>query len=203
MDETLRGFHKHCIQRKLRRAEREGLTYEAGQSESLVLQFYRLLILTRKRLRLPPQPVAWFRNLIVCLGEKSKIHLAAKDGRPVASIVTLRHKGTLVYKYGASDKSASRLGGMQLLLWRAIQEAKCDGFEELDLGRSDWDQAGLIAFKDHWGASRSVLNYWRYPALSSQSIVAGFGMRVAGHMFGLAPDGLASAAGRFLYRHLG
>src|ERR1035437_3847240 len=51
-----RGFHKSCIQRKIRRAERENLTYEEGRSTALLDRFYRLLVCTRRRHRLPPQP---------------------------------------------------------------------------------------------------------------------------------------------------
>ena len=58
------GFHHSSTQRAIRRAEREGLTYEAGTSERLLSSFYGLLRLTRRRHGLPPQPLAWFRNLV-------------------------------------------------------------------------------------------------------------------------------------------
>ena len=51
------------------------------------------------------------RNLIACLGDNVKIRVASKDGRPVASILTLRHKRTLVYKYGCSDDHSTIWGG--------------------------------------------------------------------------------------------
>ena len=60
------------------------------------------------------------------------IHLASKDGQPVAGILTLSFKKTMVYKYGGSDAAHHRLGGMPFLFWRAIQGAKAQGIEELD-----------------------------------------------------------------------
>ena len=48
-------------------------------------------------------------------------------------------------------------------MWKAIQEAKNDQLDEFDMGRSDCDNPGLIAFKDRWGAARSTLSYLRYP----------------------------------------
>ena len=69
-EELFRGFHKDCIQRKIRRAEREALVDEDGRSETLLRKFYELHVLTRRRQRLPPQPLMWFRNLIVCMGDK-------------------------------------------------------------------------------------------------------------------------------------
>ena len=35
-DAIFRAFHKDCIQRKIRRAEREGLRYEEGNSDELL-----------------------------------------------------------------------------------------------------------------------------------------------------------------------
>src|SRR5262249_47760703 len=93
-------FHKSCFQRKIRRAEKEGLVYSEGTDDSTLRSFYSLLTLTRRRHGVPPQPLTWFRNLRDCLADSLKIALASWKGRPVASMLTLRHKDTLVYKYG-------------------------------------------------------------------------------------------------------
>ena len=53
------GFDASNTRRAVRRAEREGLTYECGRSEPLVSQFFDLLRLTRRRHAVPPQPRAW------------------------------------------------------------------------------------------------------------------------------------------------
>jgi len=47
--DLFRSFHKDCVQRKIRRAEREKLHYEEGTSEILLQQFYNLLVITRRR----------------------------------------------------------------------------------------------------------------------------------------------------------
>src|SRR5262249_26306738 len=146
----------------IRRAEREGLTYQDGRSQALLSHFYDLLVLSRRRQKLAPQPLSWFRNLIALMGDRLCIRVALKEGRPVASILTLRYQKTPVYKYGCADGRYNNLGGMPLLFWRAIQEAKREGLTVLDLGRSDWDNPGLIAFKDRWGAGRTSIAYWRY-----------------------------------------
>ena len=201
LEELFRGFHKDCVQRKIRRAEREALHYEEGQSESLLERFYSLLVLTRRRQRLLPQPRIWFRNLIVCMGDMLKIRLASKDGHPVAAMLTLQYRDTLVYKYGCSDKPFSHLGGMQFLFWKAIQEAKNSGLCSLDLGRSDWDNPGLLTFKDRLGATRSVLEYWRCgaPRLSTH---AGWQARIAQRIFQHLPTNWLPVAGSLVYRHL-
>jgi len=203
LEKIFRRFHKDCVQRKIQRSQREGLLYEDGRSERLLQKFYELLVLTRRRQGVPLQPLAWFRNLTACMGERLRIRVACKDGRPVASILTLRYKGTLMYKYGGSDRRFSNLGGVQLLLWRAIEEAKRDGLSEFDMGRCDWDNRGLIDFKSRWGAAQSELVYMRYPTRRSRSSAVAVGTRVARQIFALAPDRLIVTVGRALYRHFG
>jgi CelD/BcsL family acetyltransferase involved in cellulose biosynthesis len=203
LDSLYRGFHKSCVQRKIQRAEHENLGYEEGRSEALLAKFHHLLVLTRRRHRLPPQPQAWFRNLLDCLGDRARIHLVSKDGQPIASILTLFHKQMIVYKYGCSDSKFHRLGGMPLLFWKAIQEGKRLGAREFDLGRSETDNPGLGAFKGHLGATSSRLTYFSYPPRLPSGRSSGWKKKIVKSTFGWLPDALLIAAGRLLYRHMG
>jgi hypothetical protein len=196
-------FHHSSTRRAIRRAEREDLTYESGTSNRLLASFYRLLRMTRRRHGLPPQPLAWFRNLTALLGDRLTIHVASKGGQPIAGIVTLSFKKTIVYKYGGSDATHHRLGAMPFLFWKVIQNAKLRGFEQLDLGRSELEHHGLITFKDHLGATRLPLTYYRYPARRSGSSTGRWTSFVARQIFSRLPDPALDAAGRLLYKHLG
>jgi hypothetical protein len=196
-------FQKESTQRKIRRAEREGLFYEAGRSQALMNEFYRLSCLTRQRHKLPPQPIEWFQNLIACLGDRLKIHVVFKDEQAIGSILTMRYGRALVYKYGCSDANFHKLGGMPLLFWKAIEEAKEQGLEEFDLGRSDSDNAGLITFKGHFGATPSMLVYVRYYAPHRRRLTEGYAMKIAKRVLGHMPSGVLTAAGRLLYKHVG
>ena len=197
------GFHASSTRRAIRRAEREGVEYEAGRSESLLAAFYGLLRLTRRRHGLPPQPLAWFRHLCASLRDALTIHLARKDGAPIAAILTLAFGRTLVYKYGGSDARQHRLGAMPLLFWRAIEQAQADGFESLDLGRTDPEQAGLIAFKQHLGATPRPLAYYTHPGRHAQGAAEGTLARAARRLLARLPDPALDLTGRIIYRHLG
>jgi Acetyltransferase (GNAT) domain len=201
---TLFGaLQKSSIQRMIRRAEKEGLVCEKVRPEALLEKFYSLMLKTRRRHKLPPQPISWFRNLMACLGERLSIRVALHKGEAIAGMLTLSHRSTLVYKYGCSDARYHRWGSVPFLLWNAIQEAKETGFEEFDLGRSDLGNTGLIRFKDRWGARAALLQYVKF---SSQPLVrAGEdrGLHVAKRLFAYMPDGLLTAAGKLLYRHIG
>jgi hypothetical protein len=202
-EEILRRTHKTAVQQPIKRANREGLVYESGSSERLLKAFYRLMIKTRRRHQVPPQPIEWFRNLAACMGDGLRIRVALKDGCEIASILTLQHKDTIVYKYGCSDTTFQSLGGTAFLLWKTISEAKGAGLVKMDFGRSDADNPGLIAFKDRWGAKSTELVYRRW----SQTEVRDGGKRrsagLAKQLFAIMPDALLEATGRILYRHVG
>jgi len=202
IDDIFRNLHKNSVQRKIRRAEREGLVYEEGNSERLLAHFYRLLLTTRKRQHLPPQPLKWFRSLMAVFGASLKIRVAFKNGVPIASILTLEHKKTVTYKYGCSDARLHPLGGMAFLFWNTIQQAKAAGCEKLDLGRSDSSNEGLTAFKEHLGGIRSPLYYWRYPN-RSHSHERLWARTIAGRLVKAAPDRFLVAMGNLFYRHIG
>jgi len=203
LDDLFRATHKTCIQNAIRRAERAQLQYEEGASDELLRAFYRLLIVTRRRHGIPPQPIEWFRNLRECLGERLKIRIASHGQQPIAGIVTLHWGDTMLYKYGCSDAAYHNLGGMAFLLWKGIQDAKVLGARRFDFGRSDSDNAGLILFKDRWGSLQSTLTYMRYPVRRQQRTLSdGPKARLMGHLFARLPDEWLTTAGRLLYKHI-
>jgi CelD/BcsL family acetyltransferase involved in cellulose biosynthesis len=203
LEAIFNNFHRSCIRRKIQRAEREGLEYEAGRSESHLKKFYRLLVLTRRRHGLPPQPLRWFRNLMDCFPEDLAIHIASKHDQPIAAILTLLYKSTLVYKYGCSDAAFHMLGAMPMLFWRAIQDGVQQGAEEFDLGRSSMDNPGLSVFKQHLGAANSKLTYLRLGRYCASISTGDSPSRIASTVFTIMPARLAQVAGRVLYRHMG
>jgi CelD/BcsL family acetyltransferase involved in cellulose biosynthesis len=208
LDTLFRNLHKDSIQRKIRRAEREGLLYREGRSEALLDEFYGMFKLTRQRLRVPPQPRRWFANLMQCFGDDLKIRLACTGEGPIAAMITIRHKQTLFYKYGCSDSRFHNLGGMHLLYWSSIREAKNEGLRHFDLGRSNADQAGLITFKNRWGAAPSELNYSRYGAEAARIHVfdlpaQNWKARAAKSMLAHVPASVFSRIGQILYGHAG
>lgn len=198
-----KGFHKDCITRKIARAQREALQYEAGRSSLLLHKFYGLLQLTRARHRIPLQPFAWFQNIVGCMGKDVCIRIASKENRPIAGILTLSHRKTMVYKYGGSDARFNNLGATPMLFWRAITEAKDTGMERFDFGRSDLENVGLITFKQRWAATRSTVTNWRVPARNGRPSRERLKVRLAQQVGGWLPHGWLNLLGRFLYRHIG
>ena len=107
----------------------------------------------------------------------------------------------MTYKYGCSDSRFHKLGPMQLLIWKAIQEAKGAGLLEFDLGRTDCNNEGLLTFKDRLGGARSTLTYQRYPAPIQQGAESA-SMGIAKSLIALAPRSLLPTAGNIVYPHI-
>lgn len=198
------ALHKDSIQRKIRRAEREHLSYERGCSDEILRKFYVLLLRTRRRHHLPPQPLSWFRNLLRTMGDSVQIRIALKDQVPIAAILTLQHRNSMIYKYGCSDERYHATGSMPFLFWRLIEESKTHSIPLLDFGRSDLGNAGLNRFKDQWGTRRTELKYYRLPARAmSKAAAPSIVKRAAERLFTVLPDSLLEMAGNIFYRHIG
>lgn len=207
LNQIFSTLDKSSLQRRIRHAEKQSLNYEIGRSDKLLRDFYSLLCQTRRRHGLFPQPVAWFRNLSKIVGENLQIRVLRKLDHPIASILTLRHRQRVIYKYGCSDERYHHLAGMPLLFWKLIEESKAQGIIEVDFGRSDLDQGGLIAFKDHFGCRKTRLTYVRYCPSSRKSnySIGKSLLRDKGRkqIMRFIPEVILKGMGRVLYRHLG
>jgi Acetyltransferase (GNAT) domain len=207
LEQLFQNFHRDSLQRRIRHAEREHLSYEVGRDERLVKEFYSLVCRTRRRHGIFPQPMAWFRNLVHCMGESLQLRIARKDGTPVAGMLTFRHRSRVIYKYGCSDERFHKLAAVPFLFWRVIEESKATGATELDFGRSDTDQASLITFKDRFGSKKRNLIYVRYSPCSQeadeQPSTASWAVRAGSHLVRCLPNSILKSMGRILYRHIG
>jgi len=202
-DAIFRSLNKKSIQRRVSRAKQTGLVCERGRSAKLLKDFYHLMLLTRSRHHLPPQPSTWFQNLADSMGNSLEIRVAYKGEVPVSAVLTLRFRDVVYYKYGCSDVRFKSLGATSLLLWQALLDSKAEGANTLDLGRSDIDNEGLIVFKNHWVRDYTQIMYWRYPAPDSVAVREDWKLRMVKHACAKMPQRLLAMTGNLLYRHIG
>jgi hypothetical protein len=198
-----KNLHVDSIRRQIQKAEKKGLDVESGASEALLAEFYGLHVTTRRRQGVPPHPLKWFRNILACLGKNATLRIARSMRTPVAGVLTLEKDSTLVYKYGCSDARFHNLGAMPFVLWNMIRDGKARGILELDMGRSELDNPGLIVFKDKWGARSQELVYTRDPLASNTFRNERVQARTAKFVFSKCPDWALIMAGNLLYPHVG
>lgn len=203
LDGVFRSLDYDSVQRRIKRADRAGLVEKCGRSDDLLKEFYTLFEITRGRHHLPPIPYAWFRNLIQCHNRALEIRLAYKDETPISAILTLQFKDAVYYKYGGSDRRFNRFGATPWLLWRAITAAKEKGTIKFDMGRTEVDNLGLLAFKNHWVSEPKRLVYWKFPDATTFRSVNSWKLKAAKHVFSHMPARLLRIVGKLTYRHIG
>jgi serine/alanine adding enzyme len=201
--EVERGFRRSSVMRGVRRARREGLVAELRRDRDALAAFYRLHAETRSYQGVPTQP----RSFILGLGrlfdeDLGFVLLVRSEARPVAAAVFLHHARTLIYKYGASDRSALGLRPNNLLFWEAIRWGCEHGFGRLDLGRIEPEQQSLREFKLSWGAEERELRYMHLGG-GADGRRGGIGVNVLGVVLRHTPPAASRLAGELLYRYAG
>jgi CelD/BcsL family acetyltransferase involved in cellulose biosynthesis len=201
--EALRRGFAAAVRRNIRRAEREGLVVRrAAGEEDVTGAFYRLHVMTRRRLGVPVQPRRFFTLLWrrVLQPGGGTLLLAYAGDTAVAGAVFLEAGRTVVYKYGASDAAAWHLRPNNLLFAEAISHSAQDGFAHFDFGRSDLQDSGLRAFKAGWGGVEQPLVY---SAIGGGGRLSGHGgaERALGAVIRRSPAWVCRGIGETLYRY--
>jgi CelD/BcsL family acetyltransferase involved in cellulose biosynthesis len=164
--------------------------------------FYALHLQTRRHQGVPTQPKRFIRGFSTLFEQgMGEVALAEWRGSVLAAAVFLRAGGTVVYKYGASDRAHLDKRPNNLLFMEAIAAACASGATALDLGRTDLDNEGLRAFKLGWGAQEAKLAYARLSTDGDDGEGGGGLPRSARTLISASPASVGRAVGELLYRH--
>ena len=197
---------KKTIQYNIRKAQKAGIVVKEWNSDYGIRELYKLMNITRKRHGVPTQPKQYFDNIkknIITPGLGS-IFLASYNDRAIAAGLFLYHKNIVIYKYNASDcKNSGNLTPNHLLTWEAIRNACARGYGVLDFGRTSPDNAGLMRYKQMWGATAFALPYSFFPTVKSPSLVSesGNAYRLLRTVWRYLPMSITDILGKVLYRY--
>jgi len=208
LDAIWKRFHRTCVRRVLNRCKRTGLKVQAAEAADGVLLFYRLYLLTRKRLGLPPQPLHFFQELWDQFAPAQNIRIlhALWEGKPVASILLFCFRQRMSWEAVGVDPSYSHLHPNHFLLWEAIQIAHRENFKIFDLGRTSSQNLGLMQFKERWGTVVADLAQAVSPSYASRALICrdnSLSYRTLRNLIPLLPLPLVRQLGVLCYKHLG
>lgn len=207
LDAAMDSRVQSSARRAIRKAQNEGVTVRESVTEKDMRRFYELMLLTRRKHGLLPQPWRFFQNIQRHLmeNEMGRLLLAEHGGKVIAGDLLLRFGDQLVYKFNASDPRNLSVRPNNLLLWQAMQLGREQGCRTLDLGRCEEDNEGLRRFKLLWGSREEQLPYYHYPeGEGSSSLLASRAARTALQLFvRFSPGPVLQAAGSVLYRSFG
>ena len=173
LDKIYSTFHKSCIQRPIKKLSKFGLRMIKGNSENDVNIFYDLHLHMRRKYGLIPLPYKFFLFMWQIMSKRQLIDIlhAEHKGKIISSIILLKFKDTVIYEYGASDTSMFHLHPSHFLLWEAIKNAKAEGYNLFDFGRTSSENKGLSEFKLRWGTKQMALSYYYIPDIKGSALI--------------------------------
>ena len=111
-----------------------------------------------RNLGTPVFPRALFEAVLKAFGEDADILTVRKDGRPVASVLSLYFRGTVYPYWGGGTQEARGLRANELMYFELMRHAARRGCTRFDFGRSKVG-TGAFAFKKNWGFEPEPLVY--------------------------------------------
>jgi hypothetical protein len=203
--ETLFAGCSSSVRRAIRKAEKSGLTASKSQSWEAVRDFYRLHVQTRRRHGVPPQPIAFFRNIFTEMIEPGLgfVVRATLNSRCVAAAIFLQFGRTAIYKFGASALALQRFRGNNLVMWEGIRLLARSNSEVLSFGRTSLSNESLRHFKLGWGTAEEIINYCKWNTSCGDWITSHDHSRGRhSAIFSRMPLALNRLAGALIYPHL-
>lgn len=150
------------IPRKQRAEVRKGLaremTVRTGTSALDQQQHYAVYAESVRNLGTPVFPRALFEAVMDAFGEDADILTVLDDGVPVASVMSLYHRGTVMPYWGGGVWAARGLRANDVMYYALMNHARRRGCTRFDFGRSKVD-SGAFAFKKNWGFEPAPLSY--------------------------------------------
>ncbi len=162
-----------AIPRKQRAEVRKGLagplSVDIGIGPRDCEAHYRVYAESVRNLGTPVFPRALFNEVLARFGDDADI-LTIRDGDvPVASVLSLYHKGAVMPYWGGGTHAARRLRANDRMYFELMLHARRRGCTRFDFGRSKTG-SGAYDFKRNWGFEAEPLGYasWTAPGAAKR-----------------------------------
>jgi FemAB-related protein (PEP-CTERM system-associated) len=148
---------------EVRKALESGLTVTTGSDAAERRDHYRIYATSVRNLGTPVFPKALFAAVLDAFGDEADILTVREEGRPVASVLSLYWRGTVMPYWGGGTAAARRLRANELMYFALMRHARKKGCTRFDFGRSKLG-TGPFAYKKNWGLEPQPLVYARWLA---------------------------------------
>lgn len=175
-DEILAAMHEKT-RYNIRLAERKGVIVRLESSDADTEAFFRLNKETAERDHFASHAPVYIRQTYDFLSQlgMAAIRVAVHHGDILATNIEVRYGDTVTYLYGASSSTKRNMMAPFLLHWKAMMEAKEDGYRFYDMYgvnpiepsspyfKPSWE--GITRFKLGWGGRRvDFIGTWELPS---------------------------------------
>ena len=148
---------------EVRKALKSDLTVETGRDARARRDHYAVYAASVRNLGTPVFPPALFGEVLDRFGDDADILIVRDAGEPVASVLSLYHRGTVMPYWGGGTFAARRLRANELMYYALMNHARRRGMTRFDFGRSKVG-TGAFAYKKNWGFDPEPLRYHAWNA---------------------------------------
>ncbi len=148
---------------EVRKALESGLTVTTGRDAVERRDHYRIYATSVRNLGTPVFPRQLFDEILDAFGDGADILTVRANGVPVASVLSLYWRGTVMPYWGGGTADARRLRANELMYFALMRHARAKAFTRFDFGRSKIG-TGPFAYKKNWGFEPRPLVYARWLA---------------------------------------
>ncbi|PZQ20487.1 MAG: FemAB family PEP-CTERM system-associated protein [Sphingopyxis macrogoltabida] len=148
---------------EVRKALAGDLTVTTGRDAAERRDHYRIYAESVRNLGTPVFPRALFDAVLDGFGEDADIVTVRHAGQPVASVLSLYWRGTVMPYWGGGTHAARGLRANERMYFALMRHAHARGCTRFDFGRSKVG-TGPFAYKKNWGFEPQPLTYARWLA---------------------------------------
>lgn len=148
---------------EVRKALAGDLSVTIGRDADERRDHYRTYAASVRNLGTPVFPKALFDAVLDAFGADAEIVTVRAGGRPVASVLSLYWRGTVMPYWGGGTAEARGLRANELMYYALMGHARRRGCTRFDFGRSKLG-TGPFSYKKNWGFEPQPLVYARWLA---------------------------------------
>ena len=197
-----------AIPRKHRAEVRKALANEldvtTGTAPADRAMHYRCYATSVRNLGTPVFPPALFDAVLDGFGDDADILTVSHAGEPVASVLSLYWRGSVMPYWGGGTQAARGLRANEMMYFALMEHARARGCVRFDFGRSKVG-SGPAAYKKNWGFEPIALRYayWSADGMARDVNPASGRYRLMVKTWQRLPLWLANRAGPLIARQLG
>ena len=143
---------------EVRKALGNGLTVDIGTSNEQRATHYAVYAESVRNLGTPVFPRSLFEAVLDAFGDDADVLTVRKDGVPLASVLSLYHRGAVMPYWGGGTAAARPTRANDMMYFALMRHAREQGCTRFDFGRSKAG-TGAAAFKHNWGFESVPLAY--------------------------------------------
>lgn len=158
-----------AVPRKQRAMIRKGIDNNLRSiDDDNIDQFFKIYSTSVRNLGTPVYPKKYFKQLKQVFRDDCRILTVLKDDKPIASVLSLYYKDTVMPYYGGGLPEARYYKAYDFMYWELMRRSCEAGLQQFDFGRSI-KGTGSFSFKKNWGFSPEPLFYKQLMIRAEQS----------------------------------